>query len=130
MFTLEQVREFTQKIDDYINQPGDQIERIRTLLRLLEKEFVEMFQEDFLTTARHQYFTFRISETYYVLLFEHIGSSTLRMFCINQFTEDVDEGGLTRYHWGETTPAHEFIFKHCNPKGVLMLEKVLFEEIV
>jgi hypothetical protein len=130
MFTLEQVREFTQKIDDYINQPGDQNERIRTLLRRLEKEFSDMFQEDFLTTARHQYFTFRIDETYYVLMFEHIGSKKLRMFAINKFTESVDSGGLPYYHWGETTPAHQFIYHHCNPKGVLIIEKILFEEII
>lgn len=129
MFTLEQTREFVQKVDDYINNnPND--ENITNLLRLIEPEFIDMFQEDTLTSARHQYFTFRISETYYVLMFQHIGSSKLRMFCINQFTEKIDGGGITHFIWGETTPAHQFIYKHCNPEGVLRLEKVLFKEII
>lgn len=130
MFTLEQVREFTQKVDDYVNNAVNKAEAIGHLLRLIEPEFVNMFQEDHLTSARHQYFTFRISETYYCLLFQNLGSSSLRMFCINEFTEDVDGGGLTVFHFGENVPAHEFIYNHCNPEGVLRLEKILFEEVI
>lgn len=130
MFTLEQVREFTQKIDDYVNDSKDQNSAIKTLLPQIEEVFSDLFQKDELSNTGKQWFTFRISEAYYGLLFESMNTSTLRMFCINLFTERTDSGGMHQIDWGTRTPAHEFIYYNCNPQGVLMLEKILFEEII
>ena len=130
MFTLEQIREFTQTIDDYVNNSQNSNDIVKALLSRLEKEFSKMFQKDTLTNTGKRYFTFKMNDNHYILKFEFIGSKTLRMFCINQFKEKVDAGGLTTFKFSEITPAHEFIYHHCNPKGVLMLEKILFEEII
>lgn len=129
MFTLEQTREFVQKIDDLVNNNLDKPIMNKLLIKL-EDEFSKIFQKDELTHTRQTYFTFRISETYFALSFELLGSSNLRMFCVNKFEDITDGGGIKRTKWGERTPAHQFIYKNCNPEGVLILEKILFEEVV
>ena len=130
MFTLDQIREYAQKIDDFVNDSDDSDQIIRKIVLRMEKEFSKIFQKDELSNTGKTYCTFRISETYYMLVFELIGASNIRMFCVRTFTEGFDEGGIAYTKTGDIIPIHQFIYESCNPKGVLILEKLLFEEYV
>jgi hypothetical protein len=131
MFTSDQIREFIQEIDNHVNNKKLPRDEVSKLLPLLEKEFCKIFQKDQSSEARNRYYTFKRGDSYYALMFLIIGSTTIRMLCINEFHDRINKhSGVNEIKWGETTPAHQFIYRYCNPEGVFAIERILFKEVI
>jgi hypothetical protein len=139
MFTLNQIREYCQEIDSYVNdlknkkKSGCEETSNKALTRLLirlEKEFGEIFEPDTKSKASNTYYVFKKGDERYSIIFRPI-EANIRMLCVNPFKEEINRmSGLPDITWKDFIPIHEFIFKECNPEGVLMLQRLMFEEII
>lgn len=133
MFTLDQLRNLGQEIDDHFTKitkrttdqdVNDSNEKIRAILHKLEDAFSETFSQDN-SALNKNHFTFVCNNKIFAIYFY------LNMLTINDCAHLINsEKKLSeiQFVFDQFTPVHEFIFNNCNPEGAFLLEKVLFRE--
>lgn len=131
MFTLEQLRDLCQQVDDHfvkltvhsINRDvNDSNNKVRAVLSKLEYAFSGMFGKDSSTMNKH-HFTFCCNDKTFAIYFYQNMLTVNR--CDHLLTTKVP---IIPFVFDQFTPIHEFIFNNCNPEGAFLLEKVLFTE--
>lgn len=132
MFTLEELRDLCQEVDDHfvkiivqtVNQDENESnEKIRAVLSKLETAFAEMFGKDS-SPMNKNHFTFCCNEKIFAIYFYQ---NMLTINCCDHLLTSKKLSEMP-FVFDQFTPVHQFIFNNCNPKGAFLLEKVLFRE--
>jgi len=135
MFSLEQLRDLCQEVDNYFTEitkitknntgqdENDSNDKVRAVLSKLEEAFSEMFEKDN-SILNKNHFTFVCNGKVFAIYFY------LNMLTINDCQHIMISEKLSQipFVFDQFTPAHTFIFENCNPEGAFLLEKVLFKE--
>jgi len=131
MFTLDQLRDLCQEVDDHfmkitqtanenVNDPSNSV---RGILLKLESAFSNMFEKD-RSPINKNHFTFCCNDKIFAIYFYQ---NMLTINCCDHLLSSQKISHIPLI-FDQFTPVHEFIFNNCNPEGAFLLEKVLFKE--